>query len=550
MYRFTLICCLLCHFNFPMYDAWILDVVGKKSTSFVNSGLRGFVFLLYPFFGWIAEVVIGNLKMISLSSLVLAISATTLFVGFTPFLYKQAVFQNFRELFTDADISIGVTTSIAGLGMYEANAIQFGMDQMIEASSEQLSSFIHWYFWCVHIAPLLTYAIVAGAVIIRSGTCGTYVDYLYLFGLLGLFLSSLQMLFSYVNVFFVYFSKRCMNAQHHSRNSLITIFKVVYHSYQHKYPQQRSAFTYWEDKVPSRIDLGMQKYGGPFTYDQVEGVKTFFWLLLLIFSLFGLHLLGEGFSLTDYILNTFGCPEFVSFSSILVNPNHIPLLVILTGVPILYLGKKYLPKYTPCMLTKLRIGLFTCLATEASVVIYSLMLTSKHFYCPEIGQSVFQHKLCSFSVLNYSVNGSCTHYCSDPPVSSQLYIVYLSVIPLLLHGFSYLIVFLTALEFICAQAPNETKGLLIGMWYSTLSIRYVVTIADKQPLLIESVPWCIYHGAKGCGIVLSIVAFSAVCRYYRYRERNEVVNEQAIIEEQYERELLMNSDEDSYSSNE
>ena len=40
-------------------------------------------------------------------------------------------------------------TGLAGLGMYEANAIQFGMDQMLEASSEQLSSFIHWYFWCV-----------------------------------------------------------------------------------------------------------------------------------------------------------------------------------------------------------------------------------------------------------------------------------------------------------------------------------------------------------------------------------------------------------------
>ena len=40
--------------------------------------------------------------------------------------------------------------TIAGLGMYEAN----GPD-MFEASSEQLSSFIHWYFWCVHIDRLI-----------------------------------------------------------------------------------------------------------------------------------------------------------------------------------------------------------------------------------------------------------------------------------------------------------------------------------------------------------------------------------------------------------
>ena len=50
-----------------------------------------------------------------------------------------------------------VVTSLTGLGMYEANAIQFGMDQMLGASSEQLSSFIQWYFWCVNVGPLIMY---------------------------------------------------------------------------------------------------------------------------------------------------------------------------------------------------------------------------------------------------------------------------------------------------------------------------------------------------------------------------------------------------------
>ena len=35
--------------------------------------------------------------------------------------------------------------------------------------------------------------------------------------------------------------------------------------------------------------------------------------------------------------------------------------------------------------------------------------------------------------------------------------------------------------------------------------------------------------------------FSLVGKFYRYRERDEIVNEQAIIEEQYERELLLNT---------
>ena len=54
------------------------------------------------------------------------------------------------------------TLTTTELGMFESNAIQFGMDQMLEASSEQLSSFIHWYFWCAHIGPLVLFYITMG----------------------------------------------------------------------------------------------------------------------------------------------------------------------------------------------------------------------------------------------------------------------------------------------------------------------------------------------------------------------------------------------------
>ena len=39
-----------------------------------------------------------------------------------------------------------------------------------------------------------------------------------------------------------------------------------------------SAFTYWENDIPSRIGLYKHKYGGPFTNEEVEDV-----LRLLIF---------------------------------------------------------------------------------------------------------------------------------------------------------------------------------------------------------------------------------------------------------------------------
>ena len=51
---------------------------------------------------------------------------------------------------------------------------------------------------------------------------------------------------------------------------------------------QRSALTYWENEIPSRIDLGKTKYGGPFTTEEVEDVKTFLQLLKLLLSLSGI----------------------------------------------------------------------------------------------------------------------------------------------------------------------------------------------------------------------------------------------------------------------
>ncbi len=56
-----------------------------------------------------------------------------------------------------------------------------------------------------------------------------------------------------------------------SPQSLKTIYRVLKFAAK---PLNRSALTYWEEDVPSRMDLGKSKYGGPFTTEQVEDVKT------------------------------------------------------------------------------------------------------------------------------------------------------------------------------------------------------------------------------------------------------------------------------------
>ena len=52
---------------------------------------------------------------------------------------------------------IFLVIAVATIGIFEANAVQFGMDQLMEASSTQLSSFIHWYYWSMHLGQQLSF---------------------------------------------------------------------------------------------------------------------------------------------------------------------------------------------------------------------------------------------------------------------------------------------------------------------------------------------------------------------------------------------------------
>ena len=55
-------------------------------------------------------------------------------------------------------IGIGsIIVRLAGLSLFEANAIQFGMDQILEANSDQLGTFIHWYYWSLNLGRLVVY---------------------------------------------------------------------------------------------------------------------------------------------------------------------------------------------------------------------------------------------------------------------------------------------------------------------------------------------------------------------------------------------------------
>ena len=61
---------------------------------------------------------------------------------------------------------------------------------------------------------------------------------------------------------------------HKATNPIKLIIQVLNYTRKHSFPERRSAFTYLDEEQPARIDFGKDKFGGPFTEEEVEDVKT------------------------------------------------------------------------------------------------------------------------------------------------------------------------------------------------------------------------------------------------------------------------------------
>ena len=156
--QFVLVSCFLIHLQF-FTNYWTL-IFSLEYLPIALNILRGLVYLCYPLCGWIADVSVCHFGLIKSSFVMMIIvSAVQFFAGvltiFNLFNYSHNV-SDFTHLLMLTELVI----FIIGMGMYEANAIQFGLDQMLDASSQQLSSFIYWYLWCSQFGPLVVFYII------------------------------------------------------------------------------------------------------------------------------------------------------------------------------------------------------------------------------------------------------------------------------------------------------------------------------------------------------------------------------------------------------
>ena len=470
--------------------------------------------IVYIIVGILADIRFGRYKVVAYSifisfALLLASSAASLIST----LSKAGPVQDWL-----LGIAIGACIAhFIALMSFEGTILQFGLDQLSEASSDELSSFIHWYVWTIAIAGLplnyiptntepcivlltISMVISAGMLILCLALCR---------GARG------------CNIQFI--------REPPSHSPYISVFKVLQFAKNHKTPLHRSAFTYWEDGPPSRLDMGKDKYGGPFTNEQVEDVKTFFrilyflacilfmyFVLFISFSrAFVLHFGREqqsSYSLQPkdpiYLITTFCSPQF---ATALLIPLHELVLHPL-------LGNRYLPN----IMTKMKIA---GILISASLAI-NLTIDSVGHYKPNVQ--------CMFAA-----------YASATPLPGQLQAIDISpfilLVPGLMVDLAVPLLFVSILEFTVAQAPYPMRGMIIGFYYFIYGLSALLGVGYEQIFIsqasLSSLPGyscCSLYYTIGATVSLLVTVLTFWTTHkYKYRERSEVINEYQFIENYY-----------------
>ena len=470
--------------------------------------------LTLPVAGWLADARVGRYKVIRCSIWIMW-SATVLV---TVSSVIAQLIEGYSSINSKIQLLLYAFIAI-GFGGYGANIIQFGMDQLHDASTTEITSFIVWYVWTA----------MSGGIVLDIITACLSVQYMAIRPLLLCANLTLALSLSF-----------CCNhwliKEPVKHNSFKMIYKVIKYAIRNKYPRLRSAFTYCEDELPSRIDFGKNKYGGPFTTEQVEDVKTFLRVLPVTIvggALFGVILSSDILQIKlKEMFVKFGDSETRAvsdgmrkcYSEVIlthsIGHNIISMLLIVLHEIIFY------PIFHRCFprlksLQKAFVGMVLQLVKV--VILMAFEIVSRH----------------SYYLMNSNTTIPCVFH-ADKGKLSDTFDYHWMAVPDFIESLSMMVCLIGCMEYISAQVPYFMKGLAVGITISSLLLSGAVLFVLSIPLgdkKLSSI-W----GAS-CGFwyaLLLVVVEIGMCvvlivlmRCYKKRIRQDVLPNEHIFAERH-----------------
>ena len=461
-------------------------------------------YLFYPLIGWIADSKFGRYKVI-LASLYTIFALN--FVLTMAYIVRLTVGSSFAVTYNAEHLLRCVLT--LAFGGIHATMIPFIVDQLLGLSGEQLSAAIHWYFFSEYLGLLLDIII----------PCFFGMSNALFFGLVVA-----QCLLLLCVIISTCVLHRWFDTTPQISNPVKQIFLVLNYARKNKWPRNRSALTYIDEEQPTRLDNGKTKFGGPFSEEQVQDVKTILRLLPLLPLMVFLGISIEPGSFVKHlnvsaihVKQTLSIPLQISYC-LLDYRYSVFFAVTVIFIPIYqFLIYPFFYKYVPSILKRIGVGLFI---TTTGMIGYLIIDTIGHLRNPNIG--------CMF---NSSTEE--THLNID---------MAWVLIPQLAIGVGDMLALVSSLEFVCAQSPASMRGLMIGLWFTAIGVMDLVGLNlhfmfQYIPVLSTAQPSCgvYYYATKITLSCVLLILFVILANRYTYREPNKVVNLQFITEEHYER---------------
>ena len=477
------------------------------------------VVLLCPAMGWLADTRCGRYRVIRYGMWLMWASSVLLsLLAIAHYMLSQDI-QWLSVFYVPLFLLLSV-----GLNLSQVNIIQFGVDQLTDASSVDISSYINWYVWTFFASELVVKAT-------QNCTVGEFrpVSSLLLPVCLSLALLS-DLLFG-----------RYFVVEPISHNPFSLLRGVLAYALKNKYPRQRSAFTYWGDQRYSRIDLAKQKYGGPFTVEQVEDVKTFFRILALVCVM--ASFVGAGYIYTDlyrvgFRFNHTSTGVGFHFNHTVTDSERcfVDLTLQTLGsvfavlvIPVYQLVvQPFCPGRPVCFTSrnKFKAGIACVLMTLVTQLILTLTRT--------------RHESMWYGAAGPGNSTTCNLFRDEPPAQIPYYLM---PIPKLFECFAKIWLLGSMMEFVCAQSPYSMKSLLFGMGYALSSVFALMSFLAFIPFHYNfpSVHW--KGGQKGCEVwffvtyiglyLVLLTCFLLMSCSYKKRVRSEDLPSEHLFAENY-----------------
>ena len=428
------------------------------------------LFFIFALVGLIADVWTGRYKMIVTGIFLCLFAWIISGVGFI----ITAYWPNNRLFYVI--YVFGYLCGAIGYTGFRANIVQFNIDQLVGASADELSATIYWH--SISIPVVFT--------IFELGRCSFNFFLILSFITPGVTVSVVLITHS--------FFKHWLETTPLIINPIKLIAKVLNYARKNKYPRNRSALTYWEEDYPSRLDLGKEKYGGPFTEEEVENVKTVLRMIPLMICIVGLSCADEVYWSIMKGANPIN--SSFKFCFILNNTAKFitPAFLLLLHQFLIY---PCFNKYIPSMLKRIGLGLVFALATTLSYAV------------------IFKYQRNTLSYFND-----------------------LLLIPQILYGVAFVLIFPASLEFTIAQSPVEMRGMMVGMWLASFGVGYLININIKYPFGCNNNSICpsfYYYTTKSVIIFIILLVFIVLAKWYKFRVRENEINIVQIVDEHYER---------------